>query len=223
MVSDRYMVSHPGGESHAAPSEESVPQVAVRRFADRARNQRRLFVEFISLVREDWQANGRDWTLPGFRALAVQRFGVWQSNLAFKPARVMLGWLYTFLYRYVRNHYGIELRRSTRIGRRFIIAHQGGIVIHPRAVIGDDCLVRQNTTIGAVSANSVALAPQLGNRVELGCGAAVLGPVRIGDDTRIGANVVVMTDIPPGSTVVAAPPRVIRMPQRPESSADNGI
>ena len=166
-------------------------------------------------LKEDWVANGRDWTRPGFRAVAIHRFGVWlqgrQSWLwRVFLLRALLWRLYRLLYRFVRNHYGIELYYTTSIGRRFVIGHQGGIVIHPKAFIGDDCVIRQNVTIGALSLNRKE-GPRLGNRVEVGCGAAILGKICIGDDVRIGPNAVVMSNVAAGLTVFVAPPRLISL------------
>jgi serine O-acetyltransferase len=167
----------------------------------------------LAQIREDWAANGYGWNRPGFRAVAVHRFGVWV--MARPPVvRVPLGRLYHALFTWVRNVYGIELYHTARVGRRFTIGHQGGVVIHPRAVIGDDCLVRQNVTIGAASAEDANAAPCLGNRVQVGAGAVVMGPVTIGDDVRIGPNAVVMTDVPAGATAFAAPASIIRAARR---------
>jgi serine O-acetyltransferase len=162
----------------------------------------------VALLREDWVANGRAWDRPGFRAVAVHRFGVW---LLAKPriVRAPLYRVYRLLFRFMRNHYGIELPLTTRVGRRLSIGHQGGIVIHPRAEIGDDVVLRQNVTIGAASADRTHEAPRLGDRVEVGAGAVVIGRVRIGDGARIGPNAVVMSDVPAGATAFAAPARVI--------------
>jgi serine O-acetyltransferase len=113
---------------------------------------------------------------------------------------------------FVRNCCGIELPHTARVGRRFLIGHQSGIVIHHNAVIGDDCLVRQNVTIGAGTASNADRAPRLGNGVEIGAGAAIIGPVTIGDHVRIGPNAVVTMNVPAGSIVVAPPPRVIVPP-----------
>jgi serine O-acetyltransferase len=186
-------------------------RVAKRKLSSVLRRQRRLFAIFLGKLREDWHTHDRDWTLPGFRAMAVYRLGVWQDGIQPSLVRRLVKRVYLFLFRYVRNHYGIELVFTTRIGRRMRIGHQGGIVIHPRAVFGNDCLIRQNVTVGAVSGSRVKQAPRLGNRVELGCGCVVLGGVTVGDDTRIGANAVVMTNVPEGSTVVASPPRIIKL------------
>jgi serine O-acetyltransferase len=119
-----------------------------------------------------------------------------------------------------RNVYGIELSDRTRIGRRLRIAHQNGIVIHGQAVIGDDCVIRQGVTLGARGGGrgsrtgKVPGAPHLGDRVEIGVGAVLAGPIRIGDDVVIGPNAVVMTHVPAGAIVSAPPARVIGQPPR---------
>ena len=104
--------------------------------------------EFWALVREDLHYNGGIlW--PGFQALAVYRFGVWKDGIAAKPLRIPFTIVYRLAYAFVRNFYGIELPLTTRIGRRLLVGHQHGIIIHDNAVIGDDCVVRQGVTIGA--------------------------------------------------------------------------
>lgn len=166
-------------------------------------------LRLLQQLREDYQVHQKDWTLPGFRAVAVYRFGVWASGLRPRILRAPFTLIYNALYRYVRNHYSIELPRSAKVGRRLWIAHQGGIVIHWLAEIGDDCVLRQNVTLGAAAEETMLLAPILRNRVQVGCGAAIIGRVEIGDDVRIGANAVVTRSVPSGSTVVAPAPMVI--------------
>lgn len=167
------------------------------------------FIEFLRLVREDLKVHDRDWTRPGFRALAVQRFGAWLRGMSPGLCRSALYVLYRAMHRYVRNHYSIELHDTTTIGRRFCIGHSGGIVIHERAQFGDDCVIRQNVTIGATSNVRAHEAPKLGNRVQVGCGAVIIGNIRIGDDARIGPNALVMTDVPEGATVFSPSARMI--------------
>jgi serine O-acetyltransferase len=176
--------------------------------------------QFIAQIGEDYCIHQRDWTLPGFQALAVHRFGVWVSGMRFRLIRGVLDRLYRFLYVYARNHYGIELPRTTKVGRRLAIGHQGGIVIHGSSHIGDDCVIRQNVTLGAASAETVQHGPTLMNRVEVGCGAVIIGKIVIGDDVRIGPNAVVTTNIARGSTVVAPPPRVVQLSKRPFPSGN---
>ncbi|MGH7392657.1 MAG: serine O-acetyltransferase [Candidatus Rokuibacteriota bacterium] len=161
------------------------------------------------LIREDWRVNGRAWTRPGFRAVAVHRFGQWAMRRRSRVLRLPLVRFYHALFTWVRNHHGIELYLTTQVGRRFCIGHQGGIVIHPRARIGDDCVIRQNATIGAATPDQSSAAPTLGNRVELGAGAVIIGAITIGDDVRIGPNAVVVTSIPAGATAFAAPAMIM--------------
>src|SRR4051812_14756812 len=100
------------------------------------------------LIREDLVAHGGDSTKPGFRALAVYRFGVWRMTVHSKLLRAPLSILYRALYRRARNVYGIELPYSASIGRRVVIEHQSGIVVHGATVIGDECIIRQICTFG---------------------------------------------------------------------------
>ncbi len=173
-------------------------------------------------IREDWIAHGRDWTLPGFRAVAVYRFGVWRMGVRLAPLRMLYSFLYRRLFRYVRNHYGIELYYTARIGRRLQIAHQGAIVIHDHAVIGDDCIVRQGVTIGAARLGPDHKPPVIGNRVSVGAGAVIIGSVTIGDDVMIGPNAMVMSTVPDGATVTAMPARVIPPSKKKADAASAG-
>ena len=169
----------------------------------------------LTLIREDWEVNGRSWSAAGFHALAVHRFGNWRASRP-RWAQPVLKAIYAVLYRFVRNVYGIELHEQTRVGRRVEIAHQSGIVIHPRAVIGDGCLIRHNVTLGAAGARWDP-APILGTGVELGAGVVILGGVTIGDGARIGPNAVVMKNVPPGTIVFTNPAR--SMSPKPGTSA----
>ena len=185
--------------------------------------------EFWALVREDLHYNGGIlW--PGFQALAVYRFGVWKDGIAAKPLRIPFTIVYRLAYVFVRNFYGIELPLTTRIGRRFVVGHQHGIIIHNNAVIGDDCVVRQGVTIGAgVPTRGVWVghipAPKLGKRVEIGANATLIGAISVGDGVRIGPNAVVMTNVPAGAIVTAPLSRIMLPPKRkpkPAAAAADG-
>lgn len=168
---------------------------------------------FLQLCREDYATHGRDATLPGFRAVVVHRFGNWRLTVTPRAVRAPLTLLYRVSYRWVRNHYGIELPHSAVVGRRVCVEHQGGIVVHGSTVIGDDTTVRQNVTIGNRHLHEPQKAPVIGRRVNIGAGAVVLGDIVIGDDVAIGANAVVLDDVPAGCTVVG-PKAIIRQPTR---------
>lgn len=162
----------------------------------------------LSDIRGDFTANGRQWTKPGFHAMIVHRFASWIRELP-RPLRLLLIPFYGVGFVWIRNVYGIELPYRTKVGRRFCIGHQSGIVIHPFAEIGDDCTIRQNVTLGAANEVRWMDAPTLGNRVEVGAGAVIVGKVKIGDGAKIGPNAVVMSNIPAGAMVVSPPCRVV--------------
>ena len=160
-------------------------------------------------IKEDWIAHGRDWTKPGFRAVAVQRFGVWRMQLQPKVLRAPFSIIYRALYRKIRNNYGIDLPYTVQLGRRVVIEHQSCIVVHGYSAIGDDCIIRQGVTIGNRYREYPLDCPQLGARVNVGAGAKILGNLTIGDDVNIGANAVVLADIPSKKTAVGIPAKII--------------
>jgi serine O-acetyltransferase len=166
-------------------------------------------ISFAALVREDFVTNGRDWTAPGFRALFVHRFGNWRMGVESKLVRAPLSLLYRTMARYVRNHYGIELPFDVRLGRRVAIDHQSGIVIHGHTVIGDGCRIRQNTTMGVRSLDDPYAAPVLGRGVDVGAGAVIVGRITIGDGAAVGANAVVLQDVPAGALAIGVPAKII--------------
>jgi serine O-acetyltransferase len=113
------------------------------------------------------------------------------------------------MFRYVRNHYGIELEYCTKVGRRVAIDHHSGIVVNGYAEIGDECRLRQNVTIGIKTLDDPDGAPRLGRGVDVGAGAVILGRIEIGDGAQIGANAVVLQDVPAGGLAVGVPARII--------------
>lgn len=159
--------------------------------------------------RSDWRAHGCDWSKPGLRAVAVHRFGVWRMTIEPKPVRAPFSLLYRMMYRHVRNVYGIDLPYSVKLGERVVIEHSSGIIVHGNAEIGDDCILRQGVTLGNRYLDKPLDAPCLGERVNVGAGAKILGAVKIGAGAQIGANAVVLDDVPPGATAVGIPARLI--------------
>jgi serine O-acetyltransferase len=174
--------------------------------------------ELWKLIREDLRCNGGV-TYPGFQAVALYRFGVWRDGIGSKLLRIPFTVLYRVSYVFVRNVYGIELPHTARIGRRFTVGHQHGITVHGNSEIGDDCLIRQGVTLGqdrptpGVRVENVP-APRLGNGVEVGAGAMLVGGISIGDGVRIGPNAVVMTNVPAGAIVTAPPSRIMALPPK---------
>ena len=110
-----------------------------------------------------------------------------------------------------RRRTGIEIHPGATIGRRLVIDHGMGIVIGETAEIGDDCLIYHGVTLGGTGKDVGKRHPTIGNNVLIGTGAKVLGPIRVGDNSRIAANSVVLKEIPEDSTAVGIPARVVRI------------
>lgn len=156
------------------------------------------------LLREDFDTYARDPWRQGYWAMCVYRFGQWRYGI--RPA-----WLrkpFSLAYRLLRTAIqivaGIELHCETRVGRRLLIEHFGGIIVSGDAVIGDDVVIRQGVTIGLRTTGRRG-APVIGDRVDIGAGAKLLGNIRIGNDAVIGANAVVLCDVPDGALAVGIP------------------
>lgn len=110
-----------------------------------------------------------------------------------------------------RRRTGIEIHPGAKIGKRLVIDHGMGIVIGETAEIGDDCLIYHGVTLGGTGKDSGKRHPTIGNNVLIDTGAKVLGPFKVGDNSRIAANSVVLGEIPPDSTAVGVPARVIKI------------
>lgn len=182
-------------------------------------------VGLLRLLKEDLRRHGLDLLAPGFRALAAYRLGAWARM--FKPVliRVPLLVIHGIAFRHVRNRYGIEIYTSAQIGRRLLIGHQHGIVVHRFATFGDDCLIRQGVTLGEAGLGrdnfAAGTGPIVGDHVDIGAGAVIIGNVRIGDRVNIGPNAVVMMDVPADATVLAPPARTMPRPSPPQPSTQS--
>lgn len=141
---------------------------------------------------------------PGLHALIYHRIAHWlyKRKLLFL-ARCVSQWS--------RHFTGIEIHPGATIGRRLVIDHGMGIVIGETTVIGDDVLLYQGVTLGGTGKDKGKRHPTLGNNVMVGCGAKILGPFTVGDNARVAANAVVLSEIPPDSTAVGVPARVVRV------------
>lgn len=111
----------------------------------------------------------------------------------------------------VRSVTGVEIHPAARIGRRFFIDHGMGVVIGATAEVGDDVMLYHGVTLGGRSLERIKRHPTVGDRVTIGAGARVLGPVLIGDDVQIGANSVVVKDVPAGA-IATGIPATVRFP-----------
>ena len=147
------------------------------------------------------------WFEPSLWAVALYRLGQWCNRR--KPAllRKLLRALHLPLFSIVTLMTGIHLPRGARIGGGLRIWHFGCIVVNPDAVIGDNCTLRQEVTIG--NRREEHDVPVLGDNVDVGAGAKILGKIRIGNGVSIGANAVVLCDVPDDHIAVGIPARVL--------------
>ncbi|WP_325048049.1 serine O-acetyltransferase [Paracoccus sediminilitoris] len=160
-----------------------------------------------ALIAEDYRTHGRDWFSEGFWALFWHRIGNWRMGLP-KLLRIPMTLLYRIMFRWVSRSVGIYLPYTVRVGRRVRLEHFGGMILVAQW-IGDDVTIRQNTTFGIARLNALQDRPVIGDRVEIGAGAVILGAIRIGDDAVIGANAVVRRDVEPGAVMGGVPARRI--------------
>jgi serine O-acetyltransferase len=163
------------------------------------------------IIVEDLKAQREGLLGFGFWALLIYRFG--HARFAIRNRYVRLPWtlLYMVLNKLGEAAFGIVIGSTATIGRRLSIEHHGGIVIHGSTIIGDDCMLRHGVTLGNAGREDPLGAPTIGNRVELGAGAKILGRLSIGDDAIVGANAVVTRDVPAGAVVGGVPARIIKM------------
>jgi serine O-acetyltransferase len=141
-------------------------------------------------------------TYPGVHAILFYRLTHWLWHHKLK-------WLARFISGFARWFTGIEIHPAAKIGDRFFIDHGMGVVIGETAEIGDDCTLYHGVTLGGTSTAEGKRHPTLKDRVVVGAGAKVLGPIEVGEDARIGSNAVVLKDVPADRTVVGVPGRVI--------------
>lgn len=141
---------------------------------------------------------------PGVHALINHRIAHWfYRHKCFFIARVVS--------QLSRHFTGIEIHPGAKIGRRFVIDHGMGIVIGETAEIGDDVLLYHGVTLGGTGKDTGKRHPTIGNNVMIATGAKVLGPFTVGENSRIAAGAVVLSEIPPNSTAVGVPARVVRI------------
>jgi len=114
--------------------------------------------------------------------------------------------IYVFKHRFWSVVTGADIPLNSQLGGGLLIPHPNGIVIHPKAVIGPNCLIFQQVTIGARDGGI----PVIGGHVDIGAGAKIIGNVNIGNHVRIGANSVVLKSVPDNCTVVGIPARIIK-------------
>ena len=146
---------------------------------------------------------------PGVKAIRMHRRANWfyRHNMKF---------IARWISQRCAKKTGIEIHPGATIGRRLVIDHGHGVVIGETAVVGDDCLIYQGVTLGGTGKDVGKRHPTIGNNVMISSGAKVLGPFKVGDNSRIAAGAVVLEEVPPNCTVVGNPGRVVRRQGRVE-------
>ena len=141
-------------------------------------------------------------TYPGVHALILHRLAHFLWSIKLK----LIARIFSHLGRILT---GIEIHPGAQIGRRFFIDHGMGVVIGETAIIGDDCTLYHGVTLGGTTWKKGKRHPTLRDNVVIGAGAKVLGPITLGNNSKVGSNAVVVTDIPNDSTAVGIPAKII--------------
>lgn len=147
-------------------------------------------------------------TYAGVHAIWLHRIAhrMWRRGWRL-PARMIAAW--------ARRHTGVEIHPAAVVGRRLFIDHGMGVVIGETALVGDDVTLFHGVTLGGTRAVLGRRHPHIGDRVVVGAGATVLGPIAIGDDARIGAGAVVLANVPARTTAVGVPARAVNSQKSP--------
>jgi serine O-acetyltransferase len=167
-----------------------------------------MFQNVFENIREDYRTHEGLLGSQGLWVMSVYRFGRWRYGIRPAPLRKPFSLAYRFLKTVSQVLTGIDLPCEAKVGRRFRIDHFGGVIISGDAVFGDDVTIRNGVTVGMRRREEPG-SPVIGNRVDIGAGAKVLGKITIGDDVVIGANAVVIRDVPPNSIAVGIPARIL--------------
>jgi serine O-acetyltransferase len=156
---------------------------------------------------------------PGLHAVAVYRFGHW---LLKRPValKIVLKPLYLLLYRRMRARWGIEINHEAKIGEGLLIFHYGGIFIGATVVMGKNCSISHNVTIGLSGRGSRRGAPVLGDNVYVAPGANISGRIKVGHNAHIGANTVIDRHVPDNALVQLPPMRSVVFPGLYSGGAD---
>ena len=161
-------------------------------------------IGFWALIREDFATHQRDFFSQGFFALVVHRFGNWRMSISIRLVRLPFSVLYMLFAKLTQIFCGIKLDYTVQVGRRVKIEHFGGMILGARS-IGNDVVIRQNTTFGIRDTSDLAAKPTIEDGVNVGAGAVIVGNITIGHHSKIAPNTVVIENIPPFSTVYVKP------------------
>lgn len=217
----RYLIAPLAKLRRDADYDADIARYATRRYVSEAQrghvNANPDEIGFWALVAEDFRTHDRALFAQGFCALFWHRFGNWRMSVRARVLRAPLTVIYRVMYKVTQWVCGIDLPFSVVVGRRVKLEHFGGMILVAER-IGDDVTIRQNTTFGISGFDDLTGRPSIGDRVEIGAGAVVVGRLTVGADAIIGANAVVRRDVPEGAIVGGVPARVLRQRTLPQNS-----
>jgi serine O-acetyltransferase len=193
-------------------SDEGAPPLP-----DGSTNQNPPDISFLKLVAEDYRTNDSSIFHQGFVMLLMHRLGNLRMDIRWKSLRIVPTLLCRLFNKLTQILFGMKLDYTVKVGRRVKLEHFGGMILGARE-IGSDVWIRQNTTFGIRSVDDVRAKPVIGNFVDIGAGAVIVGNITIGDNSIIGANTVVFSNVPPNSIVIGVPGKVIGLNARQNRS-----
>ena len=155
-------------------------------------------------IRADLKSYNGDWGAQGFWVMLIYRFGRWRYKIKPTFLRKPFSLIYKILYKWIQIITGIEFPCEVEIGNNFVIDHFGGVIISGYAKFGDNCRIRNGVVVGLKNIKEPS-APVIGNNVDIGAGAKVLGNINVGNNVLIGANAVVISNVPDNSIAVGVP------------------
>lgn len=160
-------------------------------------------------LKKDLKTYDGDWSCQGFWVMITYRFGRWRYTISNTLMRKPFSLIYKVIYKFTQIITGIEFPCEVTIGKNFRIDHFGDIVVSGYASFGDNCIIRNGVTVGLRHIEH-PIAPTIGNNVDIGAGAKILGDITVGDNVAIGANAVVIKNVPPESIAVGVPAKIIQ-------------
>lgn len=159
-------------------------------------------------LRDDLRSYEGNWGAQGFWVMVIYRYGRWRYKVRPIWLRKFFSGIYRFIYKLIQIVTGIELPCEVELGSNFVIDHFGGVIINGQVKFGDNCRIRNGVVIGLKNIENPAT-PIIGNNVDIGAGAKLLGGIKIGNNVTIGANAVVITDVPDNSIAIGVPARIV--------------
>jgi len=157
-----------------------------------------------SNIKNDFKTYQGNLGAQGLWVMLVYRFGRWRYGVRPIILRKFFSLTYKILYKFIQIITGIDLPCEVEVGKKFIIDHFGGIVVSGYAKFGDNCRIRSGVVVGIKNV-AEPRAPVIGDNVDIGTGAKLLGNIKIGNNVLIGANAVVISDVPDNSIAVGVP------------------